>query len=120
MEDAYARDDSSDSNKSFEDKMAKNPLRLSARHLTKPRMNPKSFDSDDDMKIFSKEQDHFLAFGGGASSKRPEGDEEFKLIEGEIVSSLYDQASSVAKKASKLGIPPRDQTTKNTAKHTSN
>lgn len=62
-------DDSSDSNKSFEDRVSKNPLRLSARHLTKPRMNPKSFDSDDDMKIFSKEQDHYLVYG----SKRTGG-----------------------------------------------
>ena len=75
-------------------------MRLSAKHLTKPRMNPKSFDSDNDMKIFSKEQENgFLMQYGGASHK-PD-DDEFRMTEGDPSSYAYDRASSVVKKANK-------------------
>lgn len=54
-------------------------MRLSRRSLIKPKMNPKSDDSDDEPKMFSKEREHFL-FLSDDSSK--EGNN--------ISSSIYD------------------------------
>ena len=57
-------------------------------------MNPNSYDSDNEVKLFSRGQDNFLVHG---TSSRPEGvegdDEEFKM-EGEPSSLAYDHASS--------------------------
>ena len=39
---------------------SRNVLRLSSRGLLKPKMNPKSLDSDNGMKIFSRNQDNYL------------------------------------------------------------
>ena len=62
--------------------------------LLKPVMSPKSFDSDNGMNIFSREEDNFLFV-------KAEGDEdEFRFMDralGDPSSSAYDQASLSAK-----------------------
>ena len=64
-------------------------------------MNPKSFDSENENKMFSREEDNFLIYG---KSSRPEGDEEEFRMEGEASSLAYDQAIGQVKKVNKLAL----------------
>lgn len=65
----------SEEEKSFDGEMSPRgtQLRLSTKQLRVPRMNPNSYDSDNHMKIFSREQDNYLQ--GIGSKTGLEGDE---------------------------------------------
>lgn len=75
-------------------------LKLSNKELKKPRMNPKSFDSENEIKLFSKEQDHYLV-GMGSIHKEglgldQEGSSEHEM---QIMEATSDLATSHAYEA---------------------
>ena len=95
-----------------------NKLRLSSHQLRKPRMNPKSFDSDHELKMFSREEDHYLhglSAGENTISKRDSNPpismaSDLKIqevpedLEVSRLDQTYDEATASVKEINQLAL----------------